>query len=265
MGRLHAVSGSVIVCTLALAAALGPFSISRAAGGSKPSAELAGLPRATPVPRAPSSPFTEAEMDQLDAMNAKRYFHFVPCPAFANAVLVQVGLPRLGETSPVRGIRGDVDRRGEHEDLPRFTDGVTRSGTASIKYDVEGDVEAGLWELTLSRAGEGAQAEALFQFKIETRLSHPSCELLKIRYRIWDDKADVAEDAPRLERELDTRPCLPTQGPPATGLHAPVLAGVPPAVARWIQDDCALGLHYFRSAKDAVIEELQRTRAQQAH
>lgn len=214
--------------------------------------------RSAPVPKPATASgtilgFAPDEVQILQEMEEQDYFKHASCPEIANAVLAEAGLPRLGQSTPVRGDRQDMDRRGENAPFPRFVDGVIRSRSPYQAFRVEAKPGRGSWILKLTRElkrkGEPElRLETSFLFKQESRLNRTSCELDAIGLKGNFKSGSVPA-------RMDAHDCLSVIQLDPQGLEAWIeSAGHRP----WIKEDCALGLHYFHSVKEVLLEAAKK-------
>jgi hypothetical protein len=198
-----------------------------------------------------SSPagFSPEELLFLRGLELDKYVMHASCAEIANTLLTPAGLPRLGETTAVLGTRMDLDRRGERASPPWFVDSVLRRERPYEAYRIEAHAEGIYWILKRTRelraAGQSPRKlETGFVFRLESRLNQPACELETIRFksRAW------AED-------LDAQDCIALRGlDPSTSRSWVKEPGIFP----WAKEDCDLGLHYFRTVKEALLIEAKR-------
>ena len=229
----------------------------------KPLASLAGLTlfcatllsvKPEPSP-SPDQSLTPEQLKTFNYLKASHYFLLASCAGFANAVLDPVGLPRLGQSAPIRGERGNMDRQGERRSPPIFNDSVVRSEKPYLSFDVDGRLSSDFWTLRLSRVSrenskdDGIRNETTFRFTIDSRLNHPSCELMKIEFQAWSPEAS---ETPRWRKTVGLSDCLSMYNSAASD---PVFAGMSAQAAQWLKEDCATGLHFFKEAKDMIADE----------
>ena len=197
----------------------------------------------------PPKELTPAQQKTFENLRSKKYFLVASCAGVSDAFLAEVGLPAIGQSNPVRGDRGDMDRRGENAKPPWFTDSVIRTEKPYLAFTVEAEKGRRPWVLKLSReshdgSGKGVQAETRFEFNIDSRLNRPSCELMKLRFQ-----------AQSWTRDLDFADCLSVHDAKDGD---PLFAGLPSAATEWLRQDCAIGLHYFKAAKDLIAAEARK-------
>ena len=69
----------------------------------------------------------EFQLRVLRLLKKKSFIKNATCSQFSNLALTKNGLPALGRASPVKGIRGDMDRSFEGIEPPIFKDETTWS------------------------------------------------------------------------------------------------------------------------------------------
>jgi hypothetical protein len=176
----------------------------------------------------------------LDKLKKERYLKNASCSQFASLILRRVGLPAVGETSPVIGTRGNADRRGDHMVPPTLDDGTVRTQNPYSEYRVEAGTEVSskfYWDLTLTRIreeqpGTRITSSSTFHFQLGAEENRATCDLL------WINFSSSAGD---LDGRYDLSRCIDLFDPKNKKTSA--------SISR-ISRDCSIGLHYFKETKN---------------
>jgi hypothetical protein len=195
--------------------------------------------RSSEIKRSPPKGF---EGEALQELRKNKFVRNLTCKMFADLVLTQVGLPRLGQDVPISGVREDFDRSQDLENPPVFVDSAIRSEHPFSEYRVKAYGHSKIkdfWYLELVRnreitRGSRAELKSLFVFRIGTVANHPTCDLMEIHFE-EPSKTDLGI--------YDSSRCLNLFDPAASS------SNIGTADLSVIQQDCALGLRYFLSTK----------------
>jgi hypothetical protein len=210
---------------------------------------------------------SNGQEDQLFRRNVLRILkknNFVKdatCAQFSSLVLARQGLPEIGKEAPIRGTRGNMDRRFDKLVPPVFSDDTVWSQNPYKEFMVAAwnPREKYTWTLALTRIlgtpGKLDQSKenlsmkikTTFNFRLEPVRNHPSCELQNIQ---------VVSTPPHLNggstfsRELDLNSCISLFDVTASPTIGTDQASI--ALEQAIKEDCSIGLRYFQSVKEAL-------------
>lgn len=195
--------------------------------------------------------FDADEIRHLRALEAHEEIRHATCAEVADSALQSAGLPLLGQSEPVRGMRLDIDRRGERANPPQFLDGLLKSAKPHRSFKLQAYVPSEKsWRLRLTRdlkphpRKPATSLVTEFTFTPDARLNRPTCELESLAF----NGTGYAE-------AVDVHDCLALVELNAASARTWVKD---PTVLGWVKEDCEFGLHYFRAAKDALLEDAKK-------
>lgn len=195
---------------------------------------------------AASSPFDSAEMKTLRNFEKQGYIKHATCLEIANSLLTQIGLPLIGQSSPVQGDRLNLDRREERASPPQLIDGLIRNQSPYMSFQLEAKNSAEGWNLKLTRELRERRKPAIllettWKFHLESRVNHPSCEVSTIEFKGsgFSESMDIHECLTLIELDSESA---------ASWIKNPHHFA-------WAKEDCELGLHYFKAGKEALLED----------
>lgn len=182
------------------------------------------------------------------------------CREFADALLLESGLPAIAHTSPIRGERGSVDRRLEESSPPVLTDEIHLSKpSVSIRIKTAANDARHLWSLTLNRSLRVAKAqespapkirdvmqtETVFSFELDPSKGQ-YCPLTVMGFSASASKLGFQQAATyRMEDCIDLLDGdLPGKTPDGAG----------PIALEIARKDCRTAVRYFEQAKTLLLK-----------
>jgi hypothetical protein len=218
-------------------------------------------PQSSPKPSASSSSSLLSPADKqkqrkkriayLRALESKGQIRTANCPEIANYFLSANGLPALGQNEPVKGTRGDLNRKGETHDPPEFLDEIHfKKPDVSVRIVAE-KKDSDRWTLTLDRvigitqkSKRGKKSDimhtrTIYSFQKTSSDQHSECSLQTIDFLFQTEKTSYrlkdsyrAEDCEDLLDRGNKGGALRSKSIPRIGLVT-------------LRKDCAMGIHYF--------------------
>jgi hypothetical protein len=210
----------------------------------------------------------EFRLKVLRILNRQGFVKNATCTQFSSLILTRNGLPAVGKNAPVKGSRGNMDRRYEGTEPPIFSDETTWS--EKPYYDVTLSSEklqshrTG-WVLNLVRTFDlpGATpastkranrtaVKTSFIFDTEGVDNRASCELQNIQVQAeWSTQGHPQS----LKKTLSAADCI--------SLFDVTTAKEPDdstalKIYQFMKDDCSTGLRYYKSVKEAISRDSLR-------
>jgi len=165
------------------------------------------------------------ERDQLLlTLYQNGYFKNASCREFANYMLEKLGLPAIGDATPIKGRRGSFNRDGALADAPSLSDSIYSNDASRSEVKISMGAEKSKkrqWSLLVERSfipairKEGKvissprlSVKSRFVFDLEPNQGRTTCELKSLFVAIMnrDQKQKAADEL----KEISLNECLDT-------------------------------------------------------
>lgn len=176
------------------------------------------------------------------------YFKDTTCREFSDFVLAQNGLPKLGMSEPVRGIRESTDRHGEDSNPPEFIDSITQSQKPRVYSRIA--ASSGVsnnWRMTIEREQEGIHSRVTYAFQVVDHDNKGSCALEDFNLTVTRGPASKS-----YSKTMTLNDCLDL-------FMLPTPEGILPMsfdmkVLIRLRETCATGMHYSLQGKKLAAQ-----------